>query len=153
MTIKYPLSIKFCFEIDSFDINTYHFKTDFSNQIRLVEMTSSSTLNDVSLFVGSLLSFNEISFNSKFIDALFKKDELALVGGLLFEQNNFKIGASCCADFQDWKLVVGEINKGVSPWMGHDPSPWFEFKDKNIVLWSDEEKVDGINCIQFSQNY
>ena len=145
-------AIKFCFEVDPFEIDAYHFQVNYSTQVRLVEMTSNSSLNDVGLFVGSLLAFNNLSFNSEFFNALFKEEALALVGGLLFEQNNQLIGASCCADFQDWSLVVDGIKKKSSPWMGHSPSPWFEFEDENIILWSEDEVIENAYSINFTQH-
>lgn len=69
----------------------------------------------------------------------------------MFEKNNLKISASCCADFQDWIVVVNDIKRCASPWMGHSPSPWFEFKDDNIILWSDEEEIENIYSIGFTQ--
>ena len=144
--------IKFCFEVDPFEIDTYHFQANHSTQVRLVEMTGNSSLNDVSLLIGSLLAFNDLSFNSEFFNALFKEEELALVGGLLFEQNNRVIGASCCADFQDWSSVVDEIKKKSSPWMGHSPSHWFEFENENIILWSEDEVIENAYSIRLTQH-
>jgi hypothetical protein len=71
--------IKFCFEIEYFDNNAYSFKVNIPQNIRLVSMTKNSSLNDISLFIGSLLDFNNLSLNSEFIDALFKEEELALL--------------------------------------------------------------------------
>ncbi|MEL6927699.1 MAG: hypothetical protein AAFO95_03580 [Cyanobacteria bacterium J06600_6] len=114
-------------------------------------MTSQSTLNDISLLIGSLLSFNQLQLDPRFTDALDKKDELALVGGLLFEQNSLKIAASCCADFQDWRIAVNAIKAGVSPWMGHNPSPWCDFDDGNIIVWSDEDSLEDSYFITLTQ--
>ena len=71
--------------------------------------------------------------------------------GLLFESNNIAIGASCCADFQDWVNVVRDIKKKCSPWMGHDPTPWFEFENEWVTLWSDKEKLKNCDFIRFTQ--
>jgi len=145
------MDIKFCFEIEDFDENAYSFKVDFPKSISLVEMTSNSSLNDIGLFIGSLLDFNDLSLNSKFIDLLFQEEELALVGGLLFESNNVAIGVGCCADFQDWIYVVRDIKRKCSPWMGHDPTPWFEFENEYITLWHDRETSKNCDFIQFTQ--
>ena len=148
---NYPTSIKFCFEVEPFNTNDYIFHAHSSNQIQRIEMTGDSTNNDVALFVGSFLAFSNSCFGSQFIDSLFKEEELALVGGLLFEQNDLKISASCCADFQDWIIVVEDIKRKVSPWMGHDPDPWFEFEGDKIILWSDEVEREDIYSIQLTQ--
>ena len=142
--------VKLCFQVEPFDADAYPFLVHSSAQINYVKLTSNSTLNDVSLLIGSLLDFNELSLNSKFVDALYKEEELALVGGLLFEQNGLKIGASCCADFQEWEIVAEEIKSGISPWIGHDPSPWFEFKGKNIIVWSEDDRENSYS-IQLTQ--
>ena len=143
--------VKFCFEVEPFAADAYTFRVHSSTSIHYAESTSNSTLNDVSLLIGSLLSFNELPFNSKFVDALYKKEELALVGGLLFEQNDLKIGASCCADYQDWVDVVDDIKTGAFPWMGHDPSPWFDFEGNNIIVWSDEDDKNNSYSIKLTQ--
>jgi hypothetical protein len=143
--------IKFCFEIEYFDDNAYYFKVNIPQNIRLVSMTRNSSLNDIGLFIGSLLDFNDLSLNSEFIDALFKEEELGLVGGLLFESNDVVIGASCCADFQDWVNVVQDIKRKCSPWMGHNPTPWFEFENEWVTLWSDKETLKNCDFIQFTQ--
>ena len=145
------ITIKFCFEVEPFEINRYIFHAHSSKQIQRIEMTGNSTDNDIALFVGSFLSFGNFSFGSQFIDSLFEEEEVALVGGLLFEQNDLKIGASCCAEFQDWIAVVEDIKRQVSPWMGHDPDPWFEFEGDKIILWSDEEGRENIYSIQLTQ--
>lgn len=145
------MQIRFCFEIEHFDKNAYSFVVNRPTSIKLLEMSSSSTSNDIGLFIGSLLSFNELSLNSKFVDSLFIKNELALVGGLLFKTDRIVIGASCCADFQDWLDVTKSIKQKISPWMGHDPSPWFEFENEKITLWGDRNKSNNCNSIQFTQ--
>ena len=145
------LSIRFCFEIEPFELETYSFPVDSSDRIRIIEMTSNSTLNDVGLLIGSLLAFNELFLDAQFIDALSKSKELALVGGLSFRQNGLRISSSYCADFQDWIFVVEEIKRRSSPWMGHDPSPWFEFEDDKVIIWSDEDSTENVYSIKFNQ--
>ncbi|BAZ45198.1 hypothetical protein NIES4102_22160 [Chondrocystis sp. NIES-4102] len=143
--------MRFCFVIESFYCNTGSLLSNRLSNNSLVEMTSNSNLNDIDIFIGSFLSFNQLSLDSQFVDALFIKGELALAGGLLFKTNDVSIGASCCADFQDWINIVKDVKRKISPWMGHDPSPWFEFKDENIILWSNEGKLNHHNTIMFTQ--
>jgi hypothetical protein len=145
------MQIRFCFEIEDFNCDTYSFVVNSPINISFIEMTGNSNLNDVGLFIASLLSFSELSLDSKFVKALFAKNELALVGGLLFKTNDVSIGSSCCADFQDWINVVKDVKHQISPWMGHDPSPWFEFKGEDVILWSDEGKSTYHNFITFTQ--
>ena len=143
--------VRLCFEVEPFKADTYSFQVHSSMNTSRVELLGNSTLNDVSLLIGSLLNFNELPFNSKFVDALYKKEELALVGGLLFEQNNLTIAASCCADFQDWKVVASDIKREASPWMGHNPTPWFDFDADKIIVWSDEDDRKNSYAIELTQ--
>lgn len=148
------MQIRFGFEVENFDDDTYSFVFSYCKSFKFVEMTSNSNLNDVELLVASLLSFNDLDLNSNFVDSLFIPNELALVGGLSFKADDIHIGASCCADFQDWIDVVKNIKEKKSPWMGHDPSPWFEFDGDNTVLWSDdidEREINNLDYIQFTQ--
>jgi len=144
--------MKFCFEIYYFDEDEYGFPVKFEGTSEFIAMDSRSSLNDVSLFIGSLLSFNEMVLGEEFVSSLSKEEEMALVGGLLFEKNGKSIGPSCCADIQDWKNVASGIKNRKSSWLGHDPSSWFEFKGENITLWSDEPGKENIKSITFSQS-
>ena len=83
------------------DADLYPFQVHSSTYVHYIELTSNSTLNDVSLLIGSILSFSKLPFSFESVDALYKEEELTLDEGLLFEQNGLKIGASCCADFQE----------------------------------------------------
>ena len=145
------MQIRFCFEIEDFNSNIYDFAVNRPSDISFIEMTGNSTLNDINLFIASLLSFNELSLDSKFLDSLFIKDELAL-SRFIFKKDNISIRPSCCADFQDWTGVIQAIKTKKSYWMGHDPNPWFEFKDEEIILWSDEKAINNtVYSIQFTQ--
>ena len=147
------MQISFCFRVEDLKYNQYNFVFRILQTHNIVKM-SDSTLNDVGLFIASLLDFNDLNLNAEFVDSLFITDELALEGGLLFKSNNICISASCCSDFQDWINVVNNIKEKKSPWMGHDPSPWFEFDNRNITLWSDEidrQEINDLDRLQFTQ--
>lgn len=60
--------------------------------------------------------------------------QLILMGGLVFEHNGVVIKPGCCSEFQSWKEIFARIDKKESVWMGHDPQPWFEFKENNLAL-------------------
>ena len=144
--------MKLGFEIYYFDENTFGFEVTFPKDKSFVVLDGSASENDVALLIGSLLALNELNLDGKFIDALHKEDELALVGGLSFEKENTIIGPSCCADLQDWKEIVEGVHSKKTSWMGHDPDPWFEFSDNDITLWSDEADSKNLSCIKFSQS-
>ena len=68
----------FCFQIEDFASNAYDFPVYFPNESQVIQMHQKSQINDVGLFIGSLLSFNDLSLNSEFVDTLFQEEELAL---------------------------------------------------------------------------
>lgn len=145
------LNVKFCFEIYLFKNSVYGFEVEFPKSLGFIILDEKTSFNETGLFIGSLLAFNYLSLDSKFVEHLFIEEELALVGGLQFEKSGVMIGPSCCADMQDWKETVNEIIDHHSPWMGHDPSPWFEFKNSDIILWSDEKDISNLYSIQTFQ--
>lgn len=146
------IQMKLCFEIHYFDESAYNFDVSFPKGKSFIELDENSTENDISLLVGSLLSFNDLDLNDEFIEALAMNDELALVGGLVFQKDEVSIYPSCCADLQDWREVLEGVNKGETSWMGHDPSPWFEFQEDRITLWSDEADSKDLHSISYSKN-
>jgi hypothetical protein len=143
--------LNFCFEIYYFDERDYDFDVVLPDYLDVVVMGGKSNINDVSLFIGSLLSFNELSLDLNFIEALNKK-ELALVGGLEFLKDDIRIGPSCCADIQGCSNVICGIRNRETAWMGHDPSPWFEFYNDEITLWNDAIGSENLRSIKLSQD-
>lgn len=144
--------MKLCFEIHYFDESAYNFDVSFPKGKSFVVLDENSTENDISLLVGSLLSFNDLDLNDEFIEALAMNDELALIGGLAFQKDEVLIYPSCCADLQDWRKVLEGVNRGETYWMGHNPSPWFEFQEGRITLWSDEAGSKNLHSISYSKN-
>jgi len=145
------IQMKLCFEIHYFDESAYNFDVSFPKDSSFIILDENSTENDISLLVGSLLSFNDLCLNDEFIEALLKNDELALVGGIAFKQNETIIYPSCCADIQDWREVIEGVKKGETSWLGHDPSPWFEFQEDQITLWSDEVGSKDLHVIRYTK--
>lgn len=142
------MNINFCI-VNEYDDTNSNFSVDFSSKEPFVKLTKESSLNDVAILVSSFLSFNSLKLNDEFVECLFLKNELALVGGLLFENDDILIGPSCCLDYQDWTEVIAEIRNSQSPWYGHDPDPWFEFYNSTVTLWSDEKGKSKIQSIKF----
>ncbi|MEZ5569087.1 MAG: hypothetical protein R3E54_12210 [Halioglobus sp.] len=143
--------MKICFDIYYFDVEKYAFKVEFPKRTGTIILDGNTTQNEIGVFIGSLLEFNELALDSEFISALYLSEEIALGGGALFEKNGVSIKPSCCADFQDWKDVIEGLPQHKSNWMGHDPSPTFIFNGDQITLWSDEPANEKAISIEFSQ--
>lgn len=143
--------MKICFEIYYFDDSEYDFKVEFPKSGSIIQLDENCTQNDVGIFIGSLLGFNDLDLNSEFIDALHKEDGIALGGGILFEKGGVAIEPSCCADLGNWKEILDGLPKCESGWMGHDPMPKFEFEGETITLWSDDPSVEKVYSIEFNQ--
>ncbi|ULL17926.1 hypothetical protein DVH26_27760 [Paenibacillus sp. H1-7] len=110
-------------------------------QKHFVTLTSLSNEEDVELFLTLLLGYNridaELSFEAAF-DTLFLEDGIAISGGIaFFENEQIYILPSCCCGLEGiFEMYENVVNKQ-SPWLGHDPDPWIEYKENNTLVWSD----------------
>ena len=86
--------MKICFDIYYFDVEKYTFDVEFPKGAGTIILDGNTTQNEVGIFIGSLLEFNELALNSEFINALGLKGEIALCGGTLFEKNGVSIKPS-----------------------------------------------------------
>ena len=132
--------ISLSFEVQPFESNKFNFEFENITPFEHIIFTENFSENDASLFISSLLTFNDLSFNDEFITMLNVKDELALPGGLVFNNDKSILYPSCCAEFQDWSNNICEIKQKNSPWMGHDPTPYIEFLNTSFLVLSDEDK-------------
>jgi hypothetical protein len=144
--------MKLCFEIYYFDEDAFGFDVSFPEDENFIVLDENVSGNDIALLIGSLLSLNELHLNNEFIEALHKEDELALVGGLIFQKEDIIIGPSCCADLQGWREIVEGVRSEKTSWMGHDPAPWFEFSGDDIILWSDEAGSEKLFSIRYCKS-
>lgn len=139
------------FEIEAFDKKEFSFPVDDSKSLSMEIFNCPVTENQISLFIASLLKYNDLGLNKRFIKELAVKDELALEGGLVFINKEKVIYPSCCADFQDWKENLEHIKEKKSIWMGHDPDPEVEYSGSEIIVWSDDKTKSESYSISFNQ--
>ncbi len=93
--------------------------------------------DEIENFLGTMNEYNDGEFDFNFFNDLNKKGNIAMCGGLWVEKEEKVIQAQCCADFADWKDYEKCINNNESPWLGHSPDPWFEYKGDDIIIWND----------------
>ncbi|MDH3348580.1 MAG: hypothetical protein OEM02_10850 [Desulfobulbaceae bacterium] len=139
------------FEIESFDKKEFSFPVDDSKSLSMEIFNCPVAEYQISLFIASMLKYNDLDLNKGFIKKLGVKDELALGGGLVFINEEKVIFPSCCADFQDWKENLEHIKEKKSTWMGHDPDPGVEYSGEEIIVWSDDKTKSESYFISFNQ--
>lgn len=75
-----------------------------------------------------------------------KEDNVAMSGGLLFQEDDKIIKPSCCCGLEQWKEIVNDIKAKQKPWLGHDPLGTCIYEeDKTIVCSDDISMLQGKN--------
>lgn len=95
---------------------------------------------EISLFLMQLADYNQISLNSDLliiIELILAAKSLVLPGGIAAISSDKKITPSCCNGLETWREWADFLKTQQSPWWGHDPSPWVEWRDNTVRLWSD----------------
>ena len=132
-------------------------KIETSNNV-FIELSSQSDFNEIGAVIWQLFRYNygQDEFERNFIPKPFSKfeiietiindSELVLPGGLKAVKDKFTIFPSCCCGLEDcgeWRDI---FEKKLSPWLGHDPSPWVEILNEKVRIWSDGglEPVDSL---------
>jgi hypothetical protein len=70
--------------------------------------------------------------------ALRDTDGMCAPGGLLAANGELVVSPGCCCGIESWTEWRHFLETGASPWMGHDPWPYAERVDGNVLLWSDK---------------
>lgn len=130
------------------------------NNIGLKEyiiISKDSSVHDVKLFLIEMFGYNNINVEQhvdKAFNDLLLQDEAVVAGGVLFLSHNKKIFPGCCCGLETWRDVVrGAVNEE-SPWMGHAPSPTFEFLEDKVFVWSDDYRegvTDEVYFIEYQK--
>jgi len=105
-----------------------------------IQLNDRSSDDDVARMVALLASYNGILSSGsigKVTHAVMTADDLALPGGLMVRAENIQIPPSCCCGLEDWREWFSVEPGGISPWLGHDPSPWVECKPDLAIIWAD----------------
>lgn len=119
-------------------------------------LSLNSSESDVELFLLHLFGYNGIDTSRSFYESfkeLFKEDEVAVLGGVAFIQDDETIILpSCCCGLEEIQSISYSIKNRQSPWLGHDPSPEIIYYDDHVLVWSDnpETQKDGLYSIRFT---
>ena len=90
-------------------------------------------------FLIALAQYNEVADYSDWhslIGKLSEAEKLLLPGGLRINNSEVTIESGCCCGVEEWRDQLTAL-EGCSPWWGHDPAPWAELDENDVVIWSD----------------
>lgn len=73
-----------------------------------------------------------------------------LAGGVLIKMRDVVIEPGCCCGLEDWIGLKGLSRGSLTPWMGHDPAPWFDTSGPKAVLHSDEGEDNDTIAIDYA---
>lgn len=87
------------------------------------------------------------------LEALASLDRFSLAGGLrITDGDKVIVSFGCCCGLEQWRELFS-ILEFQSPWMGHDPDPWCEFLENDIVRFWSSGSISGMQLapsIEFS---
>lgn len=112
--------------------------------IEIVKLTGLCTAAEVDVLLYGLLGFNYIPLSANPIESLtalmeeMKEDNVAMSGGLLFQEDDKIITPSCCCGLEQWKEIVNDIKAKQKPWLGHDPWGTCIYEDNKTIVCSDD---------------
>lgn len=112
--------------------------------IEIVKLTGLCTAAEVDVLLYGLLGFNRIPLSANPIESLtalmeeMKEDNVAMSGGLLFQEDDKIITPSCCCGLEQWKEIVNDIKSKRKPWLGHDPWGTCIYEDNKTIVCSDD---------------
>jgi hypothetical protein len=69
--------------------------------------------------------------------ALFDQFPQVLPGGIAVVTSERSVFPTCCCGLETWPEWAKIVETGTGPWMGHDPSPFVEIVDDEVLVWSD----------------
>jgi hypothetical protein len=111
---------------------------------RWVALGANASDDDIACVVAELANYNYIDAASGSLadvaHALETAESLILPGGLMAHTAALEIYPSCCCGLEGWRAWYDVAPGGLSPWLGHDPSPWVECDDAGAVLWADSDR-------------
>lgn len=106
-----------------------------------IQLYDEMTDLEVGLIFAQLVQYNDLENGDNANDVLYRAIEsetLILPGGLQVKSTaNELIYPGCCCGLEEWREWLDFLTTERSPWLGHDPSPWFEMVDGFVRIWSD----------------
>ncbi|OPH56974.1 hypothetical protein BC351_26555 [Paenibacillus ferrarius] len=104
-------------------------------------LSRSSTPEDAILFFTLLCGCNNIDTDrepTEVLNELIAIDEIAISGGIAFEDEGKAILPSCCCGLENWREVLEAVLSKKDVWLGHDPFPTLEYINDSVRVWSDD---------------
>lgn len=121
-----------------FDQPSWLSKAEYRETVNLSKL---STLDDAVLFFTLLCGYNNVDVDRESADVLnelITTDEVALRGGIAFEDKDKVILPSCCCGLENWRDLLEAVLSKKGIWLGHDPFPSIEYVDNTVRIWSDD---------------
>lgn len=115
--------------------------------IQLVKVTGLCTAAEVDTLLYGLLGFNDIPLSINPAESLIalmqemKENNVAMSGGLLFQEDEKVITPSCCCGLEQWKEIVDDIKAKKRPWLGHDPWGTCIYEEDKTIVCSDDISI------------
>ncbi len=108
-------------------------------------LCSQTTKLEVGLAIGQLIVCNRLDRGGNVSEVLNgiinSQQRLILPGGLQVSDGEIAIAPSCCCGLETWREWLDFRFTGGSPWLGHDPTPWVEKVNDDVIrVWADEDR-------------
>jgi hypothetical protein len=104
-----------------------------------LRMSGELSDDQVGLVMAHLADYNHIKkwrAPDRQLCAILKHEQLILPGGIEASCSGARISPGCCCGLEGWREWHTFLNTGDSPWLGHDPDPWIERVEEEVVIWS-----------------
>lgn len=144
------ISLKACYDAPYFGRSpVLPWKTANINPYQSNFLSADMTFEEVGLFVVAVAKYGD-QYNTDFsgldkdalVAMILKRDGPVIGGGIaiLGESDEDSIYPGCCCGLEGWRDWFRFLEEGHSPWMGHDPSPYFMKTDQGkIHAWLDSD--------------
>lgn len=107
-----------------------------------IRLSGKTTDREVGLIFAQLVNFNNLESEGNtnyLLHRVLQAYTLVLPGGLQVRSADKVIDHGCCCGLEMWRDWSRFLKTGISPRLGHDPSPWIEKKGGLIRVWSDQK--------------
>ena len=105
-----------------------------------IRLSGNMTYPEIGLVFAQIVRYNRLDLSGDIktvLQQIVEAESLVLPGGLQAVYNGELIQPSCCCGLETWREWYEFLETKHSPWLGHDPSPWVEWRDDKIRIWAD----------------
>jgi len=105
----------------------------------LIRAWGGMTREEVGSAIAVLSSHGQLEDEARVdpLEWILQGEELSLPGGLSVSQGDRVVLPGCCSGVEEWTEWSRCLKERTSPWMGHDPAPWLEYREEGVRVWSD----------------